>query len=93
MKIEYKPKGTCSTNIVLRINDGVIQSAEFTGGCSGNLEGICRLVEGMNADDAYHKLKGIRCGRKPTSCPDQLAHVIDIYRTEQNDVKVDGNAN
>ena len=82
MKIEYKPKGTCSSKITLRVNDGVIQGAEFSGGCDGNLQGIGRLVQGMAADEAYERLKGIRCGGKPTSCPDQLAHVIDIYRKE-----------
>ena len=70
----YKTKGTCSTMIDVELKDGVIDSVKFTGGCNGNLQGISALVKGMKPEEAISRLKGIRCGFKPTSCPDQLAH-------------------
>lgn len=72
----YKTKGTCSTAINIEVNDGIIESVQFTGGCNGNLKGICALVKGMKVEDAIEKLEGIRCGMKPTSCPDQLAQAL-----------------
>ena len=72
----YKTKGTCSTAIDIEVNDGIIESGQFTGGCNGNLKGICALVKGMRVEDAIEKLEGIRCGMKPTSCPDQLAQAL-----------------
>ena len=72
----YKKKGTCSTAIDIEVNDGIIESVQFTGGCNGNLKGICALVKGMRVEDAIEKLEGIRCGMKPTSCPDQLAQAL-----------------
>lgn len=69
----YQPKGVCSKAIDVQVEDGVIKSVEFTGGCNGNLQGISRLVTGMKIDDAIDRLKGIKCGFKSTSCPDQLA--------------------
>ncbi len=69
----YRPKGVCSNTIDVQVEDGVIKSVEFTGGCNGNLQGISRLVAGMKVEDAIDRLKGIRCGFKSTSCPDQLA--------------------
>ena len=68
----YKTKGTCSTSIDVELKDGVIDSVKFTGGCNGNLQGISALVKGMKPEEAISRLKGIRCGFKPTSCPDQL---------------------
>ena len=72
----YKTKGTCSTANDIEINYGIIESVQFTGGCNGNLKGICALVKGMRVEDAIEKLEGIRCGMKPTSCPDQLAQAL-----------------
>ena len=72
----YTTKGTCSTAIDIEVNDGIIESVQFTGGCNGNLKGICALVKGMRVEDAIEKLEGIRCGMKPTSCPDQLAQAL-----------------
>lgn len=74
----YKTKGTCSTAIDIEVNDGIIESVQFTGGCNGNLKGICALVKGMRVEDAIEKLEGIRCGMKPTSCPDQLAQALKL---------------
>ena len=69
----YQPKGVCSNTIDVQVEDGVIKSVKFTGGCNGNLQGISRLVAGMKVEDAIDRLKGIKCGFKSTSCPDQLA--------------------
>ena len=73
----YKTKGTCSTSIDVELKDGVIDSVKFTGGCNGNLQGISALVKGMKPEEAISRLKGIRCGFKPTSCPDQLAYALE----------------
>ena len=73
----YKTNGTCSTMIDVELKYGVIDSVKFTGGCNGNLQGISALVKGMKPEEAISRLKGIRCGFKPTSCPDQLAHALE----------------
>ncbi len=75
--MRYKTQGTCSTYIDIALKDGVIDSVEFTGGCNGNLQGISALVKGMAPEEAISKLKGIRCGFKATSCPDQLARALE----------------
>lgn len=75
--MKYKTKGTCSSSIDIEIKDGVIDSVVFTGGCNGNLQGISALVKGMSPEEAISKLKGIRCGFKSTSCPDQLAQALE----------------
>ena len=69
----YYPKGTCSKQMEVELEDGVIKDVRVLGGCNGNLQGISRLVEGMKAEDAIARMRGIRCGFKNTSCPDQLA--------------------
>ena len=76
MQYEYKTKGTCSQRILFELNDGIVSNVQFIGGCNGNLQGISRLVEGLSADEVIEKISGIRCGMKPTSCPDQLATAI-----------------
>lgn len=73
----YKTRGTCSTQIDIEVDGDIIKSVKFTGGCNGNLQGVSRLVEGMKAEDAIKKLRGIKCGFKPTSCPDQLSYAIE----------------
>lgn len=75
--LKYKTSGTCSREIEIELKDGVIDSVKFTGGCHGNLQGVSALVKGMKAEDAIAKLKGIRCGAKSTSCPDQLALALE----------------
>ena len=72
----YKTSGTCSSAINLEVEGDIIKSVSFTGGCNGNLQGISRLVEGMKVEDAISRLKGIRCGFKNTSCPDQLSKAL-----------------
>ncbi len=75
--MRYIPKGVCSSAIDIEMDGELVTHVQFTGGCHGNLQGIARLVEGMNANDAIAKLRGIRCGFKSTSCPDQLANALE----------------
>lgn len=70
-------RGTCSSRIDIELDGDVIRSVAFTGGCHGNLQGISRLVQGMPAEEAIRRLRGIRCGSKPTSCPDQLSFALE----------------
>ena len=76
MQYEYKTKGTCSQKIFFDIEEGKVMNVQFLGGCNGNLQGISSLIEGMDVDAVIQKLEGIRCGFKPTSCPDQLAKAL-----------------
>lgn len=76
MQYEYKTKGTCSQRILFEIHNGILSNVQFLGGCHGNLQGISRLVEGMPVNEVIDKIEGIRCGMKPTSCPDQLAKAL-----------------
>lgn len=76
MVIDYQPKGVCSRQMRIEVEDGVVKSFQVMGGCHGNLQGISRLVEGMKVEDVIRRLDGIRCGSKPTSCPDQLAKAL-----------------
>lgn len=75
--MRYKTQGTCSTFIDIEVSDGVIESVTFTNGCNGNLKGISALVKGMTTEEAIKRLKGIKCGMKNTSCPDQLAQALE----------------
>lgn len=75
--MRYKTQGVCSSTIDIELKDGVIDSVTFTGGCNGNLQGISALVRGMTPQEAIGRLKGIRCGFKATSCPDQLARALE----------------
>ena len=75
--IEYKTKGTCSRAVIVDVEDGVITDCQFVGGCSGNTQGVAALVIGMKVEDAVAKIKGIKCGMKSTSCPDQLALALE----------------
>jgi len=77
--IEYTTKGTCATKIRFEIEDGKLYSVKFENGCDGNLKSIGILLEGMDAAEAVKKLKGVRCGKKNTSCGDQLAAAVEQY--------------
>lgn len=79
----YKTKGVCASAVSFDLVDGKITGAKFTGGCSGNTQGVCALVEGMDAKEAIKRLSGIRCGFKPTSCPDQLAKALQEALNEE----------
>lgn len=77
--MNYKTKGTCSTNIDFEVEDGILTYVSFTGGCNGNLKGISSLVTGMDVETVISKLEGTTCNFKPTSCPDQLAQALKNY--------------
>ena len=76
MHYEYKTQGTCSYLITLDLDGDTVHNVKFFGGCNGNLQGIPRLVEGMTVDEIERRIKGIKCGPRPTSCPDQLAKAV-----------------
>lgn len=76
MVINYTTQGTCSTHIEVEIEDGIVKNVRYTGGCNGNLQGISALVKGMPVEEVIARLEGIRCGNKPTSCPDQLCKAL-----------------
>ncbi len=73
----YLPQGTCSRKMTVELDGNIIKSVSIEGGCNGNLQGISRLVEGMDAHEAIERMKGIRCGFKRTSCPDQLSIALE----------------
>ena len=77
MNYVYKTSGTCSSEIHFDINGDVVSNVSFTGGCNGNLQAVSRLVDGQTVDWIESKVKGIKCGFKPTSCPDQLARALE----------------
>ncbi len=82
-KFHFAPKGVCSRGIDIELEDDIIRSVRFQGGCAGNTQGISALVEGMPAKEAIRRLSGIRCGFKPTSCPDQLAKALEAALAEK----------
>lgn len=80
--IQYTTHGTCSILIdVVADENDIIRNVAFLGGCNGNLQGICRLVKGQKIDDVIARLDGIRCGDKPTSCPDQLCRALEELKS------------
>ena len=80
--ISYTPRGVCSRHIDIDVEDGIIHAVTFSGGCSGNTQGVARLLVGMTVEEAVTRLGGIRCGLKPTSCPDQVAQALRHYLEE-----------
>ncbi|CDD55273.1 TIGR03905 family TSCPD domain-containing protein [[Bacteroides] pectinophilus] len=78
--MKYNTKGVCSRSITFDVKDNKVTDVQFEGGCSGNTQGVARLVEGMDIDEAIKRMKGIRCGFKSTSCPDQLALALLAYK-------------
>ena len=73
---EFKTSGTCSQRILFDVENGKVKNVQFIGGCNGNLKGIAALVEGMDVDTVIERVRGITCGMKKTSCPDQLAQAL-----------------
>ena len=71
--LTFKPQDVCSREMIIEHENGIILSARVIGGCNGNLQGICSLIKGMKVEDVIARLEGIKCGYKPTSCPDQMA--------------------
>ncbi len=83
--ISYTPKMVCSRKIDIDIEDGIIRQVKFSGGCAGNTQGVARLLVGMTVEEAIARLDGIRCGFKPTSCPDQLAVALKNHLEQKKD--------
>ena len=81
-KFSYNTKGVCSRRIDFEIENGVISSVKFMGGCAGNTQGVAALVSGMSVDEAIKRLEGIKCGPRSTSCPDQLALALKEYKNK-----------
>ena len=79
--VDYKTSGTCSRMVSVDVEDGIVTACSFSGGCHGNTQGVAALVTGMKVEDAVAKLKGIKCGFKNTSCPDQLARAIEAAQS------------
>ena len=82
--IQYKTEGTCCALMNVAIDENIVKDVEFMGGCRGNLEGIRHLIIGMNIDDIISRLKGIKCGAKQTSCPDQLSRCLLEYKNKSS---------
>lgn len=79
----YKTKGTCSSSIDVKIEDGIVSEVLYHGGCSGNTQGVAALVKGMKIEEAIARMEGIKCGFKSTSCPDQLATALREYLAQK----------
>ncbi|MBO5943847.1 MAG: TIGR03905 family TSCPD domain-containing protein [Clostridia bacterium] len=84
MTHSYKTRGTCSRQIDFELDNGIVKNVSFYGGCNGNLKGIGALVEGRPAEEVIELLKGMKCGFKPTSCPDQLALALEKALDEES---------
>lgn len=82
-KYEYKPNGVCSRKIIVEVEDDIVQSVEFVGGCPGNTVGIGALVKGMKVEEVEERLSGIMCGFKKTSCPNELAKFLKEYKNNK----------
>ena len=81
---QYKPQGVCCQLMQIAVNDGRVEEVQFMGGCHGNHQGIGKLVKGMPIDEVITKLQDIKCGSKPTSCPDQLTKALVAYKNHKN---------
>lgn len=77
---KYTTRGVCSRSITFDVVDNKVTGVTFEGGCNGNTQGVAALIEGMDIDEAIHRMEGIKCGFRPTSCPDQLATALKQYK-------------
>ena len=84
MLYEYIPKGVCSIKMIFNIEDNIVKSLKIIGGCPGNTVGVSKLIEGKSIDEIIQMLKGIPCGFKNTSCPDQIAQALEEYKSKNN---------
>ena len=82
MEYRYMPKGVCSMQMIFEIENNIIKKLKIIGGCPGNTVGVSKLVEGRNIDEVIKMLKGIPCGIKGTSCPDQVARALEEYKKD-----------
>lgn len=80
MTFTYTPQGVCSRQFEFDVENGIVNSVRITGGCHGNLQGIASLLRGMSVDEVISRLSGIKCGMKPTSCPDQIAKALESIK-------------
>ena len=80
MEFTYTPHGVCSRQILLELDGNKVSNVRFIGGCSGNTQGVARLIDGMDIDEAISRIEGIQCGFRSTSCPDQLAQALKEYK-------------
>lgn len=83
MEYIYEPEGVCSQRMVINVEDDIIKSVQIIGGCAGNTVGVSRLIAGMKIDEAIKRLKGIPCGFRTTSCPDQLAIALEEIKEKR----------
>lgn len=83
MEYRYNPKGVCSYEMIFELEDNIIKKVEILGGCKGNSQGISRLLAGMNINEVINRLKGIKCGIRGTSCPDQIAKALEEYKNNR----------
>ena len=83
-KITYTTRGVCSRGIEITVEDGIVTEVKFIGGCSGNTQGVAALAVGMTPEEVVRRIKGIKCGPKSTSCPDQLATALEEYLEKKN---------
>lgn len=84
MEYKYTPEGVCSMQMIFEIENNIIKKLKIVGGCPGNTVGVSKLVEGRNIDEVIEMLKGIQCGIKETSCPDQVARALEEYKKEMH---------
>lgn len=84
MQYIYEPQGVCSRQMIFEIEGDIIKSIKIVGGCAGNTLGISKLIEGLTIDEIIKKLKGVPCGYRGTSCPDQIARALEEYKKKMN---------
>lgn len=84
MEYRYTPRGVCSREMIIELQGDIVKNVKIIGGCAGNTVGVSRLIEGMQIDEAIKRLKGIPCGFKSTSCPDQLAIALEEAKKHRN---------
>lgn len=84
MEYKFKPSGVCSREMIIELDGDIIKSVKIVGGCAGNTVGVSRLIEGMKIDEAIKRLKGIPCGFRSTSCPDQLSIALQEAKNNMN---------
>ena len=83
MEYRYKPEGVCSQEMIIEVDGDTIKKVTIQGGCAGNTVGVSKLVQNRNVDEVIKLLKGIQCGDKGTSCPDQVAKALENYKKEK----------
>lgn len=83
-KFEFTPSGVCCQKMIIDIDNDIINNVEFIGGCPGNLLGISQIIKGKSVNEVINAFDGVKCGKKPTSCPEQLSKAINHYLKQQN---------